>query len=258
MARSWVGKGVNTPVASIREAVRTSAAVEPQQIKEFVSLMDSVRPAAQHACAGNQRPIRSTLRRSHGPAAASAGTVDRYENDPWFNREIAELRDYLVWRATRLTAQRADAEDLVQETLLKAYASFDRYREGTNLKAWLIKIMVNTWVDRFRFSQRRPTEQLAADFTESQLAAWASHANTSGDEASAEMQVLQSLPGDVELAVQNLPDDLRTALYYACVAGYRNTEIADLLNVPVGTVGSRLHRAKASVRDALQGPGFHP
>jgi RNA polymerase sigma-70 factor (ECF subfamily) len=166
-----------------------------------------------------------------------------------FVRETEPMRDFLMLRATRLTNQRFDAEDLVQETLLKAYVSFDNFREGTSLNSWLARIMVNTWVDRYRAMQRRPAEQLSAEFLDFDLAASASH--SSGGLESAETRALQSTPGEAEEALRALPEDLRLTVYYACVAGYRNTEIAELLNVPVGTVGSRLHRGKSLLRAAL-------
>lgn len=185
---------------------------------------------------------------------APTGIVDKRRTNERFIRETEPVRDYLVRNAVRFTRQRADAEDLVQETLLKAYVSFDSYREGTHLIAWLSKIMSNTWIDKHRSSQRRPVEQLTAEVTEARLGFDASH-NRARWVASAESQALRSLPGDVESALQGLPDELRAIVYYACIADYRNTEIAALLDIPVGTVGSRLHRGKALLREALAAPG---
>jgi len=170
-------------------------------------------------------------------------------NSERFVREAEPVRNILMHHAARLTGQRFDAEDLVQETLIKAYVSFDNFREETSFVAWLKRIMVNTWVDRHRSRQRRPAEYLSADFSDFDLAASASH--SSAGLHTAETLALRSTPGDGEQALRGLPEDLRLTVFYACVAGYRNTEIAELLDIPVGTVGSRLHRGKALLRDAL-------
>ncbi|AWT52729.1 sigma-70 family RNA polymerase sigma factor [Mycolicibacterium smegmatis] len=167
-----------------------------------------------------------------------------------FVRETEPVRDFLIRNAIRLTHQRADAEDLVQETLLKAYLSFGRYREGNHLKAWLARIMSNAWIDRHRSAQRRPAEQLSAEMADLRFSAEMLSAGR-GWVDSAETQALQSMPGDAGIALAMLPPELRDIVYYACVADYRNTEIAVLLGIPVGTVGSRLHRGKALLREAL-------
>ncbi|MGV9801363.1 RNA polymerase sigma factor [Mycobacterium sp. NPDC003449] len=167
-------------------------------------------------------------------------------------RETEQVREFLVRNAIRLTHQRADAEDLVQETLLKAYISFDSYHEGTQLKSWLARIMTNAWIDKHRSSQRRPAEKLTAEVMES-LSSFDIYRARSGE--SAEAQALQAIPSEAELALQTLPDGVREIVYYACIAEYRNTEIAALLDIPVGTVGSRLHRGKALLRDALAASG---
>jgi RNA polymerase sigma-70 factor (ECF subfamily) len=182
---------------------------------------------------------------------AGAELVDRHHTNERFMRETEPVRDFLLRNATRLTRQRADAEDLVQETLLKAYVSFGSYRDGTHFKSWLSRIMANAWIDKHRSAQRRPVEQLSGDVPDTLRGGEACHASAGGRVESAETRALQALPGDAELALRGLPDDVRQVVYYACIAGYRNTEIAALLNLPVGTVGSRLHRGKAFLRDAL-------
>ncbi|AKS35486.1 RNA polymerase sigma factor [Mycolicibacterium goodii] len=172
-----------------------------------------------------------------------------------FVRETEPVRDFLIRNAIRLTHQRADAEDLVQETLLKAYMSFERYRDGHHLKAWLARIMSNAWIDRHRSAQRRPREQLSAEMADLRGSV---DVLSTGWVDSAETEVLQSLPGDAGVALAMLPPELRDIVYYACIADYRNTEIAVLLGIPVGTVGSRLHRGKALLRQALSHPMPHP
>lgn len=170
-----------------------------------------------------------------------------------FVRETEPVRDFLIRNAIRLTHQRADAEDLVQETLLKAYMSFERYREGNHLKAWLARIMSNAWIDRHRSAQRRPAEQLNAEIADLRGAVDTLSASR-GWVDSAEAEAMRSLPGDAAAALGTLPSELRDIVYYACVADYRNTEIAAMLGIPVGTVGSRLHRGKALLREALSVP----
>ena len=104
--------------------------------------------------------------------------------------------------------------------------------------------MNNAWIDKYRSTQRRPAEQLSADVADVAI----------GNVAySAECEVLKTISGEAEIALQSLPTELREIVYYACIADYRNTEIAALLDIPVGTVGSRLHRGKALLRDALTG-----
>jgi len=165
-----------------------------------------------------------------------------------FTEEVIPHTNYLLGHAIGLTHQRSDAEDLVQETMIKAYVSFATFREGSNVKSWLYRIMANTWVDRHRSSLRRPAEQLHGDLTDPQLA---SQARIDGSLPSAESEALKSIPGDAEVALSELPPDLREIVYYADVQGYRNTEVAEMLQIPVGTVGSRLFRGRRELRAKL-------
>jgi RNA polymerase sigma-70 factor (ECF subfamily) len=144
----------------------------------------------------------------------------------------------------------ADAEDLVQETMLKAYASFHTFEDGTNIRAWLFRILTNTWINSYRAAQRRPDEVLADTVTDAQLAAVA--ARSTVELASAELAALEALGDDeVRRAVQSLPEFQRIVVYYADVAGFRYKEIADILQIPVGTVMSRLHRGRRELRGLL-------
>ena len=165
-----------------------------------------------------------------------------------FTTEVIPHSGNLLGRAIGLTHHRSDAEDLVQETMIKAYVSFATFREGSNVKAWLYRIMANTWVDRHRLSLRRPAEQLHGDLTDPQTA---SQAVVMGSLPSAESEVLRLVPGEAEVALSNLPPTLREIVYYADVQGYRNTEVADMLQIPVGTVGSRLYRGRRELRARL-------
>lgn len=165
-----------------------------------------------------------------------------------FTDEVIPHTAYLLGHAIGLTHQRSDAEDLVQETMIKAYVSFATFREGSNVKSWLYRIMANTWVDRHRSSLRRPAEQLLGDLTDPQMA---SQAHVAGSLPSAESEALKSVPGEAEVALSELPPDLREIVYYADVQGYRNTEVAEMLQIPVGTVGSRLFRGRRELRAKL-------
>ncbi len=167
-----------------------------------------------------------------------------------FADAVIPLTDHLLQQAWNLCVQRADAEDLVQETILKAFQSYGSFREGSNLKAWLRRIMVNTWVDSYRSAQRRPSEQLRGEITEEQLAIGGSLPARARQ--SAELEVLSALPEAAVLALRCLPSDLRETVFYADVEGYRNTEIATILDIPVGTVGSRLHRGRKTLREILE------
>jgi len=174
-------------------------------------------------------------------------------NNERFAREVASAREFLTWNAVRLTDQRADAEDLLQETLLKAYISFETYKEGTHFKSWLARIMSNAWIDRHRRTRRRPAEKLSAEVIDPPVAT-RPHAN--GDQVqSAETRALQALPSEAELATRTLPSELREVVYYALIAEYSYAEIAAALDIPVGTVASRLNRGKTLLREIMRDSG---
>lgn len=166
-----------------------------------------------------------------------------------FERDVIPHTGYLLGHAQALAKQRQDAEDLVQDTMLKAYVSFRTFREGSNMKSWLYRIMLNTWVDGYRQTQRRPIEHLYEEFTDPQLSRHATLSHSAPH--SAETEVIDHLPGEAEVALRTLPDDLRETLYLSDIAGYRNTEIAVMFGVPVGTVASRLHRGRSRLREML-------
>ncbi|WP_245234116.1 sigma-70 family RNA polymerase sigma factor [Mycobacterium sp. PS03-16] len=166
-----------------------------------------------------------------------------------FARGVLPLLDQLYRAARRYTTSAADAEDLVQETVAKAWAGFDGYADGTNLRAWLLRIMTNTWISSYRAAQRRPDEVMA-EVTDAQLAATAAH--TATGLRSAEVEALEALgDDDVRAALAALPVDQRLVVYYADVEGLRYREIADVLDIPPGTVMSRLHRGRARLRGLL-------
>lgn len=167
-----------------------------------------------------------------------------------FERQVSPLTGGLYSHALRMTRNPCDAEDLVQETLVKAFRGFRRFQQGTNLNAWLYRILINAYISGYRKMRRRPAQYLTEEISDAQLAATARHCSTGL--RSAEDQVLETMPdNDVRAAMAALPEQFRTAVYYADVEGFRFTEIAELTDAPIGTVMSRLHRGRRQLRRLL-------
>lgn len=181
------------------------------------------------------------------PAPQELSQEDR---DRLFAEQAIPLIDQLFGAALGMTRNRADAEDLVQETFMKAYTKFHQYQQGTNIKAWLYRILTNTYITHYRKAQRSPKRSGGEEVEDWQLAAAASH-----DEkglVSAEAEALDNIPSsELRTALESLSEDQRVVVLLSDVEGFAYKEIADMLDIPIGTVMSRLHRGRKNLREGL-------
>jgi RNA polymerase sigma-70 factor (ECF subfamily) len=183
------------------------------------------------------------------PAESAPAPADQRRLEERFEREALPLLTEMYAGALRLTRNPSDAEDLLQETYLRAYRGFGTFREGTNLRAWLYRILTNAFINTYRKRQREP--QTVSD---EEVPEWYLYERLGGEgaEASAEAEVLEALPDEeVQEALAGLPEQFRLAVLLADVEGFSYKEIADILDVPIGTVMSRLHRGRRALEKRL-------
>ena len=199
-----------------------------------------------------KKDANSDLAPVRGGGAMTLATVDEsvVQRKERFERDAFQFTNQLYAAALRYTKNAADAEDLVQDTYAKAFVSFHQFEEGTNLKAWLYRILTTTFINNYRKDQRRPLLSNGGEVEDWQLHDSASHTSDQGK--SAEDEVLENIADvDIKNALAAMPDEFRMAVYLADVEGFSYKEIADIVGVPTGTVMSRLHRGRKLLRESL-------
>lgn len=178
--------------------------------------------------------------------------VDLADKRDLFEEQALPFIDQLYAAAMRMTRNPSDAQDLVQETFVKAFAAFKQFEQGTNLKAWLYRILTNTFINTYRKKQREPYQGTIDELEDWQLGGAVS--TTAMASRSAEAEAIDHLPDSaVKEALQSIPEDFRLAVYFADVEGFSYQEIAEIMKTPIGTVMSRLHRGRRLLRDLLSG-----
>jgi RNA polymerase sigma-70 factor, ECF subfamily len=182
--------------------------------------------------------------------AGAPPAPDEAELRARFERDVLPLLPSLYAAAMRMTRNPTDAEDLVQETYLRAFRGFGGFQEGTNLKAWLYRILTNSFINTYRKKQREPQTVEGPD----DIDEWYLYDRLGGRnvEVSAENEVLDRIPdADVKAALESIPENFRLAVLLADVEGFSYKEIAEIMDVPIGTVMSRLHRGRKGLERAL-------
>ncbi len=167
-----------------------------------------------------------------------------------FAEQAMQYAPQLYSSALRMTRNSADAEDLIQETYLRAYRGYDNFEEGTNLRAWLFRILTNTYINSYRARQRRPQESELGDVEDLYLYKRISGVDVAS--RSAEDTLFDLFTDDeVKKALEDLPESFRLPVLLADVQGFSYKEIAEMLDIPIGTVMSRLHRGRKAMQKAL-------
>jgi RNA polymerase sigma-70 factor (ECF subfamily) len=169
-----------------------------------------------------------------------------------FAEQAMPFMPALYGAALRMTRNPTDAEDLVQETYLRAYRGFGGFREGTNLKAWLYKILTNTYINIYRAKKRRPDQVDLDEMPEFSLYRQLGGLEAVNANATPETEVLASIPDDeVKAALESLPEQFRMAVILCDIEEFSYKEIADILDIPIGTVMSRIHRGRKLLQKRL-------
>lgn len=182
--------------------------------------------------------------------SSKPSATERDELERRFTRDALPFLDQLYGAAMKMTRNPQDAQDLVQETFAKAFASFGTFAEGTNLKAWLYRIMTNSYINVYRKRQREPYLGAVEELEDWQLGG--AESTTAMSSRSAEVEAIDRTPsGIVTEALNALPEDFRMVVYLADVEGFSYQEIAEIVERPIGTVMSRLHRGRAKLRQSL-------
>ena len=187
-----------------------------------------------------------------GATRTGLATVSAVADQADFERDAMEYAPQLFSAAMRMTRNPADAEDLVQETYLKAYRAYNTFEAGTNLKAWLYRILTNTYINKYRRDARRPTETDLGEVEDLYLYRRLGSEQSAEAARSVEDQVLDGLvESDIKRAVEALPENFRIPVLLADLEGFAYKEIAEILDIPIGTVMSRLHRGRKALQRAL-------
>ncbi|MGI8794595.1 MAG: sigma-70 family RNA polymerase sigma factor [Acidimicrobiales bacterium] len=185
--------------------------------------------------------------------AAGADTARQQQ----FTEQAMEFMSSLYTAALRMTRSPSDADDLVQETYLKAYRAWDSFQQGTNLRAWLYRILTNTYINMYRAKQRKPDQSDLDEVEDLYLYRRLGGLEAARAGRSAEDEVMDLFTeGDVKDAIESLPEQFRMAVLLADVEGFDYKEIAEILDIPIGTVMSRLHRGRKALQQALYAFGM--